>query len=244
MRMLKAILIDDEADAISALQMMLTTFCEGVDIIGTSQSALEGVKLIHKEKPDIVFLDIEMPNANGFEVLELVQERDFYLIFVTAYEEYAIKALRTKADNYLLKPLNPNELKNAISEIKEQIKEEQNCFDILENKIALPLNDGFRFVEMNDIEWIEASDNYSYVHHISGERLIVCRKLKSFENSLKDHGFLRVHRSHIINLKYLQNFSKAEGGFVKTSSGKVIYLPKRNKDEIIKTLKNHTIGLN
>lgn len=243
MKTLKAIAIDDEPDALDVLEMLLSEHKDQVELIATSNSAVEGFKLIQKHQPDLVFLDIEMTEMTGLDLVEMIEERNFHLIFVTAYEHYALKALKAKADDYLLKPVNPIELEKTIKEIYQSFLISEKDFNFEENKIALPSNDGYIFVEIQEIDHIEACDNYSYVFTSDGQKKLICRRLKQFDEALKNHGFLRVHRSFIVNTDRIESYSRADGGYLITKSDKTIYLPRRNKDEIIEVLKKKAISV-
>lgn len=246
METINAIIIDDELDAINVLQGMLTEFCENVNVIQTSQSGIEGIRLIKTHQPNLVFLDIEMPEISGFEVLELLKNRNFKLIFVTAYDEYAIKAIRQKADDYLLKPINPVELEKAIETVRNDLhkytpKQPENTPEI--NKIALPVEYGFKYVALNQIEYLQASGSYTYVHLIDKTKIIVCKNLKSFENKLNSNHFLRIRRSYIINVQHISKASRSDGGYVELKNGAIIYLPGRKKENLLEMLSKHFISL-
>ncbi|UTW62829.1 response regulator transcription factor [bacterium SCSIO 12741] len=241
MNKIKAILIDDEADALTVLSAMINELTPQVEIINATQSGLEGIKSIQKWKPDLVFLDIEMAGLNGFEVLDFFENRTFKLIFVTAYDQYAIKAIREKADNYLLKPINPQELEQAVAEIAEELN--HDSLQAKQGKIAIPIGSGYRYIDTLDIECIQADNSYSFVHLTSGEKIIVCRNLKSFENALNQENFMRINRSFLINVNQIELASKEDGGYVQMKQGRTIEIPQRKKERIFHQLKERFIVL-
>ena len=241
MNKIRAILIDDEADALAILTAMINELVPQVEVIYSTQSSIEGIKSIQKLKPDLVFLDIEMPGLNGFEVLDFFKNRTFKLVFVTAYDQYAIKAIREKADNYLLKPISPQELEQAVAEIAEEIDHESP--QIRQSRIAIPIGSGYRYIDTREIECIQADNSYSFIHLTNGEKLIVCRNLKSFENVLDQGIFMRINRSYLINLEQIDLASKEDGGYVQMKQGRTISIPQRKKERIFHLLEERFIAL-
>ncbi len=208
--MLTAIIIDDEQKGRIALRQKLQDYCTAVQLTGEAENGEDGIRLIEKNKPDIVFLDIEMPRMDGFEMLHRLPEKKFHLIFTTAYDQYAIKAFKVAAFDYLLKPIDIEELKSAVSKIYnqspvntekklvilEQSLDSKNIF----SKIAIPTLDGLLFFNIGDIIHLEASSNYTTIYFKDHPKLTASKTLKDFEELLPAHIFFRTHHSHIINL--------------------------------------------
>ena len=240
MKKLRALIIDDEPDAIDVLQILLEDYRNEIEVKGTSTTAIEGLKMIQKEKPDVVFLDIEMTGMSGLELIDLVEKKEFYLVFVTAYENYALQALKAKADDYLLKPVDLIEFEKMMVSLRKE-RANLSDFQINEDKIAIPIDDSVSFVELSTIDYLEACDNYTYVHFIDKRKKLVTKRLRHFEDALKDKGFLRVHRSFVINIHRLKGYFKRDGGYLLTYSGATIYLPRRNKEEILNKIKDKII---
>jgi two-component system LytT family response regulator len=209
--MIRAILIDDEKHCRATLSIQLTKYCPDVLVLGAYGSGEEGLLGIAEHNPDVVFLDVEMPHMNGFEMLQQLQVIPFDIIFTTGYDEYAIKAIRFSALDYLLKPINKDDLRKAIDKVHnknrhnltEQFKVLLGKLDnkpkILQ-KIALPTLAGFELVLLNDIVHCQSDSNYTHVVVKNGKRFLVSRTLKEIEEMLDDHRFLRLHHSHIFNL--------------------------------------------
>ncbi len=216
----KAIIIDDEVRARVSLQLLLNEYCPTIEIIEQCETLAEGIKSIHKYKPNLVFLDIEMPGHSGLELFDFFHEDDidFSIIFTTAYSQYAIKAFKFSAIDYLLKPINPEELIEAVNrfqKIKSQnikiLKEnlEQNKL----NKIAVPTGNSILFLETDQILYIKGDGSYCEIVLLNGEKIICSRYLKNFEDILSHfNNFLRVQKSYIANLNYVKVYNKSDGG--------------------------------
>jgi len=223
--MIKAIIIDDEERARNSLSAALQSFCLDIEIIGTASNVIEGVELIKSNQPDLVFLDIEMPEYNGFELLQFFDEINFDIIFVTAYSQYAIRAFEVSAMDYLLKPIEVTSLQKAVDKVKE--KKSHNTIkkrlEVLKDsfineeikKISLPMADGLLFVEVKDIILLEADGAYTYVCLNNGSRILVSKKLKFFEDILSNRPhFFRPHRSFVINLNYIKKYIRGESNIL------------------------------
>ena len=241
--MLRAILIDDDQSNLSALSEKLLKHCPQVEIIGRCDNGEEGIVAIESEKPDVVFLDIEMPLMNGFVLLQQLKYRNFELIFVTAYDHYAIKAIRYSALDYLVKPVEIPDLKAAISkaEVNRNTRNSQMQMEFLlehlnnkqPKRITIPASDGLRFINMEDIVYLEASNNYTNIYLSTNQKLLVSRTLKDFEDMLPSDTFLRIHHSTIINKFYVEKYIRGEGGQVVMRHGKVLDVSKRKKSEFL-----------
>lgn len=225
MTLIKAIIIDDEERARNTLSSLLLEYCRDVQVIDMSSNVPDGVISIQKHKPDVVFLDIEMPEYNGFELLDFFNEIDFNIVFVTAYSQYAIRAFEVSATDYLLKPVDIDALQKAVDKIKDKqsqtaihkrlelLKENFTSEEI--KKIALPMSDGLLFIEVKDIILLEADGAYTNVFLKNGSKILVSKKLKFFEDALNNRPqFFRPHRSHLINISYIKKYIKGENEII------------------------------
>lgn len=223
--MYTVIIIDDELRARTLSKGLIETYCPGFEVIDLCADLPTGVKSIRKHQPDLVLLDIEMPNYSGLELLDFFNQDEvrFSVIFVTAYSEYAIQALRMAAIDYLLKPVEPSDLENAIERFKAQreARTRQNLSGLnqlnasIPDKIGVPTSNGFRFIEKNDIVFLKADNSYTELKLNNGEQLLLCRILKNFEEIFAgDSNFIRCHKSYIINTKHISEFSRSNGGFL------------------------------
>jgi len=244
--MIRAIIIDDEAHCIDTLSMLLKEFCPDIQVTEQCRSAQKGLEAIRKHKPDIVFLDIEMPVMNGFEMLEQYDEIAFAIIFTTSYDQYAIKAIRFSALDYLLKPIDPNELISAVKKVKEQrhlpmaeqfqmllkqIHGKNSGF----NKIAVPTNEGFELIPADHVVYCEANDNYTHLFLKNKTRIIACRTLKEMEEQLQDFPFfIRVHHSYLVNLNEVTKYIRGEGGYLLMSEGSSVNVSRSRKESLMK----------
>jgi two-component system, LytTR family, response regulator len=235
--MIRAILVDDEQNAIKAMELMLTEHCKNVNIIGKAYNAMEAVKLILVEKPDLVFLDVQMPGYTGFDVLEQIKELNCKIIFTTAYNEYAIAALRKGAFDYLLKPMDINDLKNCIIRIEEELHKQIVPTKAKSSLMELAIKNGIIYFKMEEIIHIEASGSYTYFYLDNDIKHIGSKSMKDYELVLDPSIFYRTHNSHIINLKKVKKFISTDGFFAEMVDGKMINISRRNKDEFLERLK-------
>lgn len=241
--MLKAIIIDDELKGRIALRQKILDYCKDIQITGEAESGEEGLRLIEKHHPDIVFLDIEMPRMNGFEMLKQVKNKKFHIIFTTAYDQYAITAIKYSAFDYLLKPIDIEELKSAIARISQQdIHHTEKKLDALEqnlgskkkfNKIAVPTIQGLLFFDINTIIHLEAQSNYTILYFTDHPKLIASKTLKEFEELLPMDIFFRTHHSHIINLNFIKRYIKGDGGQIEMQNGSYVDVARRKKEEFL-----------
>lgn len=241
---LKAILIDDELNSLQNLQNKLEKYCPAVKIISAIQKPEEAISLIRQQKPDVLFLDIEMPKMNGFRLLEELGNFEGDVIFITAYNHFAIEAMRISAFDYLVKPVSIADLQNAIVRLQQQkskhTKERLNVLkqsieenNSQENKIAVPTNEGLEFIVIESIIRIESSANYSRLYLVNRQSLLVTKLLKDFEEILTPYRFFRVHNSHLINLNYISKYIRGEGGQVVMENGDVVDVSRRKKEEFL-----------
>lgn len=246
--MLKAILVDDEDSSLSSLREKLLRHCPEVSIIAACDSAQAAIGRIDELEPDIVFLDIEMPVMNGFLMLQQLSFKDFELIFTTAYDHYAIKAIRFSALDYLMKPIEIEELKMAVSRAadkKTQKKPAQQLELLLEHvlpkkavtqRIAIPTSEGLQFLRLNEIIYLEANVNYTFFYVANGQKYIVSRTLKDFEEMLPVDTFVRIHNSYIINKDFAEKYIRGDGGQVVLTNGAILDVAKRKKAEFLKAI--------
>jgi two-component system LytT family response regulator len=247
MELLKTILVDDELSSLQNLKQKLVEFCPNVKILASCQKPEEAIFLIRHYHPDVLFLDIEMPRINGFRILEELEELHAEIIFTTAYNHYAIDAIRISAFDYLIKPVSVEDLQNAVNRLMIQhTRQVQEKLDILkkslqenksqEDKIAIPTGEGMEFINIKNIVRIESSSNYSKLYFTDGHTLLVTRLLKDFEEMLLPYRFYRIHHSHLINLSQIKKYIRGEGGQVVMLNGDVIDVARRKKDEFLKLI--------
>jgi two-component system LytT family response regulator len=239
--MLKAVIIDDENDSRQILASYLKKYCPDVEVCGFGESVTTGLEAIKKFQPDIVFLDIEMPYGNGFDLLDKLREVTFETVFVTAFDNYAIRALNQSAAYYLLKPVNIDELVKAVEKIKvERSKATPTRTQLLvdnfttgKQRMMLPTLEGFEIVSINSILYCEAADNFTKFYFDDGNPLLICRTLKYFEDILTEHKFLRIHRSYLINPEFVVRYSKGKGGYVTMKNNQELEVSPNKKKELL-----------
>ena len=238
-----AIIIDDELKGRIALSQKLQDYCSDVRLVGEAENGDEGIKLIERLKPDIVFLDIEMPRMDGFEMLHRLPEKNFDLVFTTAYDQYAIKAIKYAAFDYLLKPIDIEELKLAVSKSNNsQNRNTEKKLEVLDqnlhgksylNKIAISSIDGLLFFNISDIVYLEASNNYTTISFSNHPKLLASRTLKDFEDLLPAEIFFRTHHSYLVNLNYIKRYIKGDGGQIEMENGTYIDVARRKKEDFL-----------
>lgn len=243
---MKAIIIDDEIHCIETLCILIKEHCADVNIVEQCPSAKKGLEAIKATKPDLIFLDIEMPVMNGFDMLEQLAEIPFAIIFTTGYDQYAIKAIRFSALDYLLKPIDVNELVRAVKKVQEQrhlpiaeqfqmLLKKINGKEHHFNKIAVPTSDGFELVPADTVIRCEADDNYTYLYLKNKKRIVACRTLKEVQEQLQDFDcFVRVHHSHLVNLNEVTKYVRGEGGSLIMSDGSSVNVSRSRKDALLK----------
>jgi two-component system, LytTR family, response regulator len=236
--MLQCYIIDDEQNAVDALTAMLhKKFAQQVNLCGSSISASVAVEEIEQLNPDIVFLDVEMPEMTGLELLKNFPERKFQVIFTTAHEKYALPALKAAATDYLVKPLSPQDVYDALQKCTErQIAKENNPANSI-HKIVLKTLHEMILVNVEDIIHIEANNNYSHFYFSNRPKIIVSKTLKEFEEQLSMHNFFRVHQSHLINLNYVEAVKSNDGDYVLLQQGHRVEVSRRKKNEFLQKLK-------
>lgn len=246
MEKITTIIIEDEEASRETLRNYLGKYCPQVEILTECKDIIEGQTAIEKHQPDFIFLDVEMPFGNAFDLLERVNNINFKVVFVTAYSNYAMKALNYSASYYILKPIDIDELEIAVNKIAEELKSNRKedlhlqTKVLLENlqsnrnkKVVLPTLEGFEVVDMDDIIRMEANDNFTNFYLKDKSKQVICRTLKFYEDILKDSGFMRIHRSHIVNLNYIKNYKKGKGGQVEMIDGTVVDVSASRKDDLL-----------
>ncbi len=228
----KIVIIDDEPDAIAVIRGLVEMFCDDVTIVGTAGTATEGAAVIRLEKPDVVLLDVDMPGTSGLDLLAAFGQRSFKVIFITASSEFAIKALRARADDYLLKPVNPLELKQAL----EKLQAEQVKTTATTQRIALPDKNGYYYIQPQDIIHIEGDGSYVTIHLRNGEKKIVSKNIKTFDEQLTPLGFIRCHQSHLVNPAEVSQLRRIDGIFLVMSNGNEVAVSRAKKDMVIQLL--------
>ncbi len=249
--MIRAIIIDDELHCIDRLENLVTNYCSNIELCGSFQSVKEGLAAIKKVKPDLVFLDVEINDETGFDFLKQLPEINFEVIFTTAYDKYAVQAFKFSAIDYLLKPVDVDELQTAIKKLNEKFSQKDIAqkFDALfhnlkkdnskSKRICVPVLTGFVFIEVDDIIRCESNINYTTLFLKDKQKLIVAKTLKEFEELLRDYNFYRVHNSHVINLAYIKSYNKGKGGFVTMKDGAEVEVSTRRKDDFLKSMMNN-----
>jgi two-component system LytT family response regulator len=243
---IRAVLVEDELISRETLRGYIEKYCTGVEVVGEAGNVEEGKRIINETKPDLVFLDVEMPFGTGFDLLEQLDEITFETVFVTAYSNYAVKALNYSAAYYILKPVDIDELVKAVDKVREERKTKDYAIHtkvLVENlgaannqkkKIVLPILEGFEVVEVQDVIRCQANDNFTDFFMKDGSKKLICRTLKFYDEILSELGFLRVHRSHLINMDYVKGYKKGKGGQVVMSDGSHVDVSPNRKDDFLK----------
>ena len=243
---LKALIVDDEFNARNNLKILIDEFCPELKIIGLVESAEEARIIIEKEKPDVVFLDIAMPKEDGFSLLKSYENRDFSVVFTTAYNEYALKAFKENAIDYLEKPISIDDLQKAVQKVmkvhgsNEQITPAElselvdEAMEDKNDRISVPTRDGYVIIRNTDIVHLEASDNYTMIYLIDGSRHLSSKNIKVYEENLNQEVFFRTHKSHIINVEHhLKEFSRSEGNMAVLTNGINVPIARRKMSNFL-----------
>ncbi|NJO92809.1 MAG: response regulator transcription factor [Chloroflexia bacterium] len=238
--MIRAIIVEDEKRSRETLKNLLDEFCKDIEVVGMAGSVDEAVAEILEKKPDLLFLDIELQSGTGFDVLEKVKHQYFEIIFTTAFEHYAIKAIKISSIDYLLKPIDIEELENAIEKVrnkKDQTTYKQQLEILLNNvhkkpdenrKICVSTADGIEFLKVYDIIYCEASGSYTTIYLKNRDKLLLSKHLKEYENLLSDYEFMRVHNSYLVNLQEVKSFVKSDGGYILMNNNAQISISQKN----------------
>lgn len=244
MRQLRSIIVDDEPGNIVTLKELLSLYCPGIEVAGSASNPEQAYDLVQAENPDIIFLDIEMPYGNAFDLLDMLAPVRSEVIFITAFNDYAIKAIKYAALDYILKPVSIEELKTAVVKAVKRIEEKSintRITSLLENmrqaktlqKIGLQSDDGYRFEDLDNIMRIESAGNFVYVYVKGKGRELIAKTLKEFEDALPPAIFCRVHHSQIININFVKRYFKGRGGYVEMEDGTKVEISVRRKNEFL-----------
>ena len=242
---LKTIIVEDEKTSREILKSYIAKYCPTVEVVGEAENIDDALVLIRNNKLDLVFLDVEMPYGSGFDLLEKLGNTDFEIVFVTAYNQYAIEALNKHASYYLLKPISIDELIKSVDYVTE-IKTKENALQdsvllpkikITDSKITLPTQDGFEVIEMKNILYCKADDNYTEIYLVNNQKKLVSKTLKYFEDILKENGFARIHKSYLVNVSYIASYKKGKGGTITLSNGKELSVSASKKADFLSYFK-------
>ncbi len=244
---IQSVIIDDESRSVELLETLLEDYCPQVEVVGRANNVSSGIDLIREQQPDIVFLDIAMPDGDGFEVINSSAGNDFEVVFTTAHNQFALRAFEFSALHYLLKPIDIEQLKQTVEryekrDVKKSVygMQTQLLREGLEAKleqIALPQKQGYEFIEIEDIIRIEGEDSYSKFILDGGKEVLVCKAIGAYEKLLEDHDFFRVHKKHLVNLSYIKGFQRGKHGVVTLKNGHEVALSYRRKEEFVARLK-------
>jgi len=247
--MIRTIIIDDERRSRETLATLLQRYCPDIELLDTAESVAAGAETIRSQTPDLVFLDIEMPHGSGFDLLDTGHPERFEVIFTTAYDRYAIRAIKCSPLDYLMKPIDRDDLIAAVEKARKKLAPQEQMARyvgaVLEtirsqserlHKVALPTSDGLLFIEPEQILRCEAQGNYTTIHLINGERILVTRTLKEFDGLLTPMNFFRVHNAHLINLRHVRKYVRGDGGHIIMSDSNSIEVSRRRRDDLMRRL--------
>lgn len=245
--MIKAIIVDDEPSAGELILKMIDSRGEEIQVCSTCQNITDAVKNIQLYQPDLLFLDIELADGSGFDILEQLPGFDAHIIFVTAHEHYSLQAIKRHAFDYILKPVDPEEFKTVLDKVIQSIRHYtmppaadtllKYFRNLNSRKIAVPNKNGFSYYNIEEIISLEAAGSYTHIHFSNNKQILVSRGLRDFELPLSEKGFLRVHKSFLINMEHISEFHRDDNGYLVMSNGSKIYLSGKDKGEIIKKIK-------
>ena len=246
--MIRTVIVDDEIDSIRVLQRLLNTYCPEVNIVGKADGVETALHTIQSCKPDLVFLDIEMTQGNAFDLLNQLQPIEFQVVFITAFDNYAIRAFKYSAVDYLLKPVDIDDLRSALDRVMRKVQGKSfldqmetllynvETFQLTQQKMAVPTLTGLVFIPIKDIMRFEAKGSYTSIYLTNTEEIIATRNIKEYEELLPDAIFCRVHNSHIINLHKIQKYHKGRGGYIIMEDGSNIEVASRRREEFLRRL--------
>ncbi len=242
---MKTILVDDEENSLDILEIELKEYCPQVEIVAKCKSGKEAIAAVHEFNPDVVFLDIEMPQMNGFEVLKNLEDQEFDVIFVTAYDQFALKAFEFSAVDYLLKPIVKERLIAAVEKVSslaetsisaEQLNMLMTNFQSYwqsQPRVALPTSEGLEFVSVDQIIYAQSESNYCWVFFDDGSKIFLSKTLKDLEGLLAKHGFIRIHQSYLINADFIKRYVRGQGGYIILSNGAKVPVSRSKKEVIL-----------
>lgn len=250
MTRVRSIIIDDEKSARISLERFLKDYCKQVEVVAMAADIIEARRLIDEHKPQLIFLDIEMPHGNAFDLLEGFDMIDFEIIFVTAFSQYAVQAFNLSAAHYLLKPVDIDQLISAVDKVSEKLSTkttDNHTTILLENlrqinsrkrKVIVPLMEGFDIIKLEQIIYMEADDNFVHIHLTTAKSMMACRSLKFYEEQLSTSGFFRIHRKLLINLEHVERYRKTKSGMVEMSNGKELEMSASKKKQFVELFRS------
>lgn len=238
MKALRAIIVEDEPSGLENLRWKIQEECPDIEIVAECMSGQEAVRAIKRNLPDVLFLDIMLGDMTGFDVLNAIKHPSFEVIFTTSYDEYALQAIKSSAVDYLLKPVDVDELLEAVAKVRSKLMQQSRVIPTPNrpSRIGFPIATGQQFIQIEDIIYAEAKDNVAYLHLTDKKEVRLTKSLGWIEEQLDEHGFCRVHHSYVINFNHLKEYIRNEGGFVVMSNGKAISVSRRRKDDFLKRL--------
>lgn len=240
---MNVVIIDDEKPARDSLETILKTNYPEVVILAQADSLKTGIEVLNQHKPDVLFLDVNLFDGSGFNLLEHFEQLPFHVIFVTAFNKFAVKAFRYNALDYILKPISTTELSEAIRRVKsykdvfstkslKSITQNWNVKKTYDQKIAIRENDGIRYINISMIRRCQSDSNYTKIHLVDGEKIMTSRTLKSYTEILEEFGFYRIHQSHLVNLEQIKKIISRDGHYVELSNGEIIELSRSRKEQL------------
>lgn len=253
MNRLITVVIDDEQDAVDFISSIISEYCPSLEVKGKANNVKSGIEVIKDIKPDIVFLDVEMPNGTGFDLLTNFPEKTFDVIFITAFNHYAIKAIKFSAVDYILKPININEFIESVDKVINKRKNNplegrENIEALLENirsshptRLVIPTSDGKEYLNPQDIIRIEADRSYSWFYLTGKRKILVSKHLKEFQDLLSDRNFFRPHNSHLINLDFVKKYVRLDGGYIEMADGSQVPVARNRKDLFMAHMERYTV---
>jgi len=247
--MLNAVVIDDENNALEVLEIQLTRFCKDVNVVTTCKGGEKGIAAIKKFRPDVVFLDIEMPHVNGFDVIKATEGYHYEVIFTTAYDQFAIRAFKFSALDYLLKPIDIIELQTAVERVKSKkgeynlaqkiqaLSQQLHAPNRMTERIALPLGDAMQFVLPDEILRCESDSNYTHIFLANGKKVTLAKTLKEIEENINGRPFFRIHQSHLVNINHISKYIKGDNAYVIMKDSTQIGISRNKKEAFLETFR-------